>query len=75
MLHPYFISYVKGKLLPGFQATSVRFSPKVRLEDIIVQAKHQAAIGSAQCCVIIQSGDPLIPATTVHTLVFVDRHD
>jgi hypothetical protein len=71
----YFTPESSGNFDPGFRPG--RFGPllEVRLEDILVEAKHQAATGGAQGRVIIQSGHPLIAATTVNTLVFVDRHD
>ena len=74
-LHSYFTTTLKGSCGLGLRPGRFGHLLKVRLEDILVQAQHQATALCAQGRVIIKSGHPLVLATTIHTLVFVDRHN
>jgi hypothetical protein len=73
--HPYFTTKLKESFDLGFRPSRLSHLLKVRLEDILIQAQHQAAALGAQGRVIIKSGHPLVLACTIHTLVFVDRHN
>jgi hypothetical protein len=74
-LYPYFTPTLKGSFDLGLGPSRFGHLLKVRLEDILVQAQHQAAALGAQGRVIIKSCHPLVPAPTIHTLVFVDRQN
>ena len=47
---------------------------EVSLENIFIQAQHQTAALSADGRMIIQTADYPVHPTTIHTLIFVDRH-
>jgi hypothetical protein len=69
--------YYQIKRKPSAWSYASRFGHllKIRLEDIHVQAQHQAGAPSAQSRVIIKSGYPPVSAPTIPALVFVDRQN
>jgi hypothetical protein len=74
-LHPYFSPKLQRSFGLGFGPGRFRHFLEVGLEDILVQAEHQAAALGAQGRVVIQSGHPLVPAPTIDTLIFIKRHN
>ncbi len=47
---------------------------EIRPEDIFIQAQHQTAAARAEGRMVVQSGDPRLPAMAIQTLVFIKRH-
>jgi hypothetical protein len=44
---------------------------EIRLKNIFIKTEHKAFAGNADGRMIIQAGHSLVPASTIHALIFV----
>jgi hypothetical protein len=67
--------WLTGNFSFGVRPGRLGYLLEIRLEDIFVQAQHQAVALGAEGRVVIQARNPLVAPPTVHTLVFINRHN